>query len=85
MRKKINTEEKRSVIIGIKVKQETKDKVKYLSEAEAETISTYINRILEAHIETYTKLHKINWKKELGEKWIIKETTHNERINQRNG
>lgn len=66
MRKKIEPNKKRSVIIGIKVKQETKEKIKYLSEVEAEPISTYINRILENHIEAHTKLHRINWEKELG-------------------
>lgn len=63
MRKKLDNETKRSKIIGIKVKPETQKKLKYLSNIEAEPLSTYINRILEEHIASTTKLHKLNWKK----------------------
>lgn len=61
MRKKLNSDIKRSVIIGVKVKQETKDKIKYLSDAEGDAMSTYINNILENHIEERTKFGKIKW------------------------
>ena len=63
MRKKLIPEEKRSIIIGIKVKPEVKEKLTYLSEAEATKLSTYINNILEEHIKTVTKICKIDWNK----------------------
>lgn len=68
MRKRLNENDKRSVIIGIKVKKEIKEKIQYLSEVEDIGMSTYINRILESHIEHITKLTPINWKEVLKEK-----------------
>lgn len=66
MRKRLNAEEKRSVIIGIKVKEETKEKIKYLSEVEDQGMSTYINKILEDHITERTRFGGIDWKTILG-------------------
>ncbi len=61
MRKKLSATAKRTEIIGVKVKKEVKDKIHYLSERDATQMSTYINKILEAHIEQHTKIHNINW------------------------
>ena len=61
MRKKLSTEDKRTEIIGIKVKKDVKEKIKYLSERDITQMSTYINKILETHIEQHTKIHNINW------------------------
>lgn len=61
MRKKLDHATKRSQIIGIKVKPETQRKLKYLAEIQAEPLSTYINGILEEHIASTTKLHKLDW------------------------
>lgn len=68
MRKRLNAEEKRSVIIGIKVKKEIKEKIQYLSEVDDIGMSTYINKILENHIESITKLTPINWEEVLKER-----------------
>lgn len=67
MRKKLDINTKRSKIIGIKVKPETQLKLKYLCDIEAEPLSTYINKILEEHIASTTKLHKLNWEEILKE------------------
>lgn len=61
MRKKLDQETKRSQIIGIKVKPETQRKLKYLSGIDAEPLSTYINKILEEHISSFTKINKLDW------------------------
>lgn len=68
MRKRLNEKEKRSVIIGIKVKKELKDKIQYLSEVDDIGMSSYINKILENHIENITKLTPINWNEILNKK-----------------
>lgn len=67
MRKKLDQETKRSKIIGIKVKPETHRKLKYLAEIDAAPVSTYINEILENHISSATKIHKLNWEEILME------------------
>ena len=61
MRKPLSKTEKRGQIIGIKVKNETKEKIQYLSGMEDKPMSTFINDILEKYIDNYTKYHKINW------------------------
>lgn len=61
MRKKLNSTEKRASIIGIKVKQELKDKIKFVSGREARTMSSQINYILENYIENYLKDNNIDW------------------------
>lgn len=68
MRRKMNAEEKRKHIIGIKVKEEIKEKIEYIAEAEAKTTSTYINKLIEKHINEYFKKNKINWEIER-EEW----------------
>lgn len=61
MRKKLHEEEKRSKIIGIKVKPETKAKLKYIAKAEATQVSTLIDDILKDYVAKYFKKHGINW------------------------
>ena len=61
MRKRLNNDDKRSVIIGVKVKEETENRIKYLSEIEDTKMSSYINEILEKHIEAKTKIWGIKW------------------------
>lgn len=68
MRQKLDEDNKRSKIIGVKVKPRIAQQLKYLSEAEDIKISSYINILLETHIEETTKLKKINWDEELKEK-----------------
>lgn len=64
MRRKLNAKEKRKHIIGIKVKEEIKEKIEYIAEAEAKTKSTYLNELLEKHINDYFLKNKINWELE---------------------
>lgn len=61
MRRKMNEKEKRAVILGIKVKPEIKEKIKYIANREATTISTYINNKLNEEIEKYFQIAKIDW------------------------
>ena len=56
---------KRTVLVGVKVKQSTKDKIKYIAEGESTTISTYILNLIIQNIERYERATKINWDKEL--------------------
>ena len=44
-------EERRSHIIGVKVDEETKSKLKFLADIEDERMSTYIYNLLIRHIE----------------------------------
>lgn len=50
MMPKKSEKEKRSIIIGVKVDAETKEKITYLAEMKAEKISTYIFNLLKNHI-----------------------------------
>lgn len=43
--------EKRSYLIGVKVDEVTREKLKYLAESKAEKMSTYIYNLLIKHIE----------------------------------
>ena len=61
MRKKLTPETKRNKQIGIKVKTNTREKLEYIAEREAKTLSTLINDILENYIENYFYIAKINW------------------------
>ncbi len=61
MRKPIEQEHKRSVIIGIKVKQETKQKLEYLAARDGATLSTFINDLLLLDIENHFRCAKIDW------------------------
>lgn len=61
MRKKMDQEQKRGSLIGIKVKEETKKQLQFISEREARPMSTQINIILESYINKYFKEQKLNW------------------------
>lgn len=61
MRKRITAEEKRSEIIGVKVKTETKRKLKYIAKRDCTQLSTYIDTILVKHIDEYFNHAHINW------------------------
>ena len=61
MRKKLPTDEKRSKIIGIKVKEETRQQLQYIADREGHTLSTCIDIILRKQIEEYFELQKIDW------------------------
>lgn len=61
MRKKLPIDEKRSKIIGVKVKEETRQQLQYIADREGTPLSTYIDIILRKQIEEYFELHKINW------------------------
>lgn len=63
MRKKLNKDEKRTKIIGIKVKNETNEKIKYIADREKLKVSTYIDDLLVKHIEEYFSHAHINWDK----------------------
>ena len=61
MRPKLNANEKRNAQIGIKVKQETKEKLEFIAEREARSLSTQIDIILKEYIDIYFYTSKINW------------------------
>lgn len=61
MRKKLNPVDKRGSLIGIKVREETKNKIQFISKREARCMSTQINVILEEFIERYFDENHINW------------------------
>lgn len=61
MRKKLPLDEKRNKIIGIKVKEETRQQLQYIADRDGHTLSTCIDIILRKQIEEYFELHKINW------------------------
>ena len=61
MRPKLNENEKRICQIGIKVKKDIKNKVKFISEREGRPMSTQINHILEQFVDDYAAKHGINW------------------------
>ena len=61
MRKKLDTAEKRSNIIGIKVKQETRDQLEYIADREDTPLSSHINIVLQEYINTYFKHSHIDW------------------------
>lgn len=61
MRKKLPLDEKRNKIIGIKVKEETRQQLEYIAGREGHTLSTCIDIILRNKIEEYFELEKIDW------------------------
>ena len=61
MRKKLPIDEKRNKIIGVKVKEETRQKLQYIADREGQPLSTCIDIILRKEIEEYFELHKIDW------------------------
>lgn len=67
MRPKLDPNEKRSVIIGVKVTPKVRKQIEYLAEREAVGMSTYIAELIEQRIEQFTKDTKTNWDEELKE------------------
>lgn len=61
MRKKLQKSEKRSQIIGIKVKEETRKQLKFIANREATQLSTYIDSLLVKHINEYFSHAHIDW------------------------
>lgn len=61
MRKKLDADDKRGSLIGIKVRKELKDKIQFISEREARPMSTQINIILEDFVLRYFEENHINW------------------------
>jgi len=61
MRKKLPQNEKRNQIIGIKVKEETRQQLQYIADREGHKLSTCIDIILRNKIEEYFELNKIDW------------------------
>ncbi len=51
MRKKLPENEKRSCIIGIKVKPELKKIIEYMAERDQETMSSYLEKIIEREVK----------------------------------
>ena len=49
MRRKMTETEKRSIIIGIKVKPETRSKIEWIANREATKLSTYLDELLKEH------------------------------------
>lgn len=70
MRNKLDSTQKRSQMIGVKVKPDTKEKLEFIAGREARPLSTQIDIILKDYIDNYFKIAKINWEeyKEEGEK-----------------
>lgn len=68
MRPKVDAKVKRGTIIGIKADKTTKAKIDYIAAAAGEPTSTYLFNLITAHIEQYSKMTKINWDEELGQK-----------------
>lgn len=61
MRKKLNADDKRGSLIGIKVRKELKEKIQFISGREAHPMSTQINIILEEYASRYFSENQINW------------------------
>lgn len=61
MRPRLNPNDKRNCLIGIKVKRETRDKLEFIAEREAHPLSTQIDLILKDYIDRYFEIAKINW------------------------
>lgn len=61
MRKKLPEQEKRSNIIGIKVKTETRKKIKYIARRERTQMSTWIDNELVKLVDQYFKIEHIDW------------------------
>ena len=61
MRQRLNENERRDNLIGIKVKKETRQKLDFIAEREARPLSTQIDIILKEYIESYFRIAKIDW------------------------
>lgn len=60
MRKKMNPEEKRKYMIGVKIDQKTKQQIEWIAEREKTQTSTYIYELIKDHIQNYEKISKLN-------------------------
>lgn len=58
---------KRTSMIGIKVTEETRDKVEYLAGLDARTVSSYINLVLQKHLDQIEMFNDEAWKQDLEE------------------
>ena len=58
---------KRTCMIGIKVTEETRDKIEYLSSRDNRPISSFINLILQNYLTQYDIFKNEEWKEELEE------------------
>lgn len=67
MRPKVSDKERRTIMLGVKVNPITKKQVEYMAKAQAEPVSTFIYNLIQAEIDKYTKITKIDWSKEFGE------------------
>lgn len=65
MRRKINPDEKRKFMIGVKVDIKTKQQIEWIADREGTQTSTYIYRLIEDHIRNYEKISKINIMEEI--------------------
>ena len=61
MRKKLDEGQKRSNIIGVKVKPDTRQKLEYIARREATRLSSYIDDLLTKHIKDYFSHAHIDW------------------------
>lgn len=61
MRPRIEPENKRTVIIGIKTKEITKKRIKWISDRDGRPMSSQINMILEEYIEKYLKDNNLKY------------------------
>lgn len=59
--------EKRSIIIGVKVDELTKKKIDYIADGDGVTTSTYLYNLINERIQQYTQMVKPDWDKELAE------------------
>lgn len=60
MRHKMNPDEKRKYMIGVKVDQKTKQQIEWIADREETQTSTYIYRLIEEHIKNYERISKLN-------------------------
>lgn len=52
---------KRICLIGVKVTEETKKKIQYVSEREQRPMSSLINIILEKYLQEYKEKEDVDW------------------------
>lgn len=68
---------KRTNMIGIKVTEETRDKIEYLAGKDARSISSYINLILQEYLAKTNEFNNENWREDLAEQRRMKEQESN--------
>jgi len=59
--------QKRTCMIGIKVTEETRDKIEYLAGRDNRPISSFINLILQNYLTQYDIFKTEDWKSDLEE------------------